>query len=153
MVSKKKIIDIKKYLNQNTNDPDYFDKKNENLRDVCNYIMKNRSQNSFRTRLFGFIDEKGLNDVEVYKKADLTRNVFYCIKKGGNYQVSKKTALKCALSLELTIEQTELLLDSAGYSLNRSDPFDLIIMYHLENKIYDIFVINETLNELAGVIL
>jgi len=127
--------------------------QNEHLNEVCQYIDEHHDKNSFRDTLFRVIDTKGFNDVEVYKKARLTRNVFHCIKKIENYQVSKKTAIKFAIALELTNQEAENLLNSAGYCLNHSSPFDLIIMYHLDHHIYDVIRINDVLEDLVGDIL
>ncbi len=133
--------------------PNRSKEQNEQLNDVCRYIDENRNDDSFRVTLFRFIDTKGFNDVEIYKKARLTRNVFHCIKKTDDYQVSKKTALKCAIALELNCSETEKLLNSAGFSLNHSSPFDLIIMYHLDHHIFDVIRINDVLEDLLGNIL
>lgn len=133
--------------------PNRSKEQNGQLSEVCQYINENRDKDSFREVLFRFIDTKGFNDVEVYKRARLTRNVFHCIKKTDNYQVSKKTAIKCAIALELTSLEAETLLRSSGYSLNHSSPFDLIIMYHLDHHIYDVIRINDVLEDLLGDIL
>lgn len=133
--------------------PNRSKEQNEQISEVCRYIDENRNEDSFRKTLFRFIDTKGFNDVDVYKKARLTRNVFHCIKKTENYQVSKKTAIKFAIALELTNSEAEELLNSAGFSLNHSSPFDLIIMYHLDHHIYDVIRINDVLEDLLGVIL
>ncbi|HKL56838.1 MAG TPA: RNase III inhibitor, partial [Sphaerochaeta sp.] len=50
-----------------------------------------------------------------------------------------------ALSLQLNRSQTSDLLESAGFCLSHSYLSDIIIEYYIENRLYDIHTINETL--------
>ena len=47
----------------------------------------------------------------------------------------------------LNLDETKDLLGSAGYALSRSSKFDIIIVYFLQNKNYNMFEINEVLYE------
>jgi hypothetical protein len=49
------------------------------------------------------------------------------------------------LALELNKRETDELLAAAGYSLSESDTSDLIILFFLEKKIYDIDSVNQGL--------
>ena len=99
--------------------------------------------------LFGFIDESGLSDAEVYKKAQLPRQMMSKIKCQPNYQPSKQNICAFAIALELNVEQTNELLSSAGYVLSRSFEFDRIIEDAIIHGNYDIFNINERMYELG----
>ena len=55
-----------------------------------------------------------------------------------NYQPKRETAFLCAIGLKLDLEETKRLLASAGYAINPSSKFDLIIQYFIELKIYNI---------------
>lgn len=108
------------------------------------FINTNRKP-SFREVLFKMIDERGFRDSDIYKKAGIDRRHFSKIRTNPKYRVSKNTAIALAISLELDIDETEDLLNSAGYSLSDSETFDLVIQFCIEKKIYNLDAINEAL--------
>ena len=56
-----------------------------------------------------------------------------------------KEQMSFAISLELTLEETQNLLSSVGFVLSDSSLSDIIIKYCLENSIYDVFEIDSVL--------
>ena len=101
----------------------------------------------FSETLLNLIDERGLKDSEVYNKANISRQHFSKIRNNPDYKPTKPTAIAFAIALELDMEQTRDLIGRAGYTLTNSSKFDVIIMYFIQKRNYNMFDINDTLYE------
>lgn len=100
---------------------------------------------TFQQRLFKLIDASGMDDVTVYKKANIDRKVFSRIRCKEDYKPKKKTAVAFAIALELDMPTTLDLLSRAEIAFSPSSRFDLIVTYFITNKIYDIYKIKTAL--------
>ena len=89
---------------------------------------------------------KQLDEVEVYKKADVDRKLFSKIRTQPDYHPNKNTLLKLCLAMNLNTDETENLLKSAGYSLSKSLRSDLILRYCFGHKIFDVTIVNQILD-------
>ena len=108
-------------------------------------LMK-QMEETFSQRLLRMIDERGMTDSEAYTKAYVDRRHFSKIRKDVNYVPNKKTVLAFTIALELSLDEAKDLLASAGFALSRSSKTDIIVAYFLQNKIYDMFDINDVLD-------
>ena len=115
--------------------------------------LMNDIGDSFQDKLFSYIDESGMTDVEVYKKANIDRKLFSKIRSNPMYHPRKQTVLALAIALQLNIEQTVDLLTSAEYALSPGSKGDLIVKYFIEHGIFDIMTINFALDEYGQPIL
>ena len=117
----------------------------DSLDEMCLLEPEFPIEDGFVLTLLKIIDEKGLGDVECYKRANVSKQTWYKIMNNKNYNPSKTTVISFAIALELSLEETKHLLSTVGFTLSKSIKFDVIIEYFIVNKIYDIFTINETL--------
>ena len=99
----------------------------------------------FSQTLLKLIDEKGMTDVQCYKKANVDRKHFSKIRSDPHYKPSKTTAVAFALALELTLPETQSLLSRAGYTLSHSFLFDIIIEACIQRGIFSVLDVNELL--------
>ena len=105
-------------------------------------------EETFAQCLLRLIDESGEKDAAVYKRANVDRRLFSKIRSNAYYQPGKGTVLAFCLALRLSLEDANMLLGKAGYTLTHTSRFDLAVEYCLKHQIYDVHQVNIALFEL-----
>lgn len=130
-------------LEKDFNKPVFNKTSNKVLRKPRHIVL----EESFHDRLLKLLIESNKDNVEVYKKAGVSRQVFSKIISTKDMIPTKLTIISLCIGLELTLKESKELLLSAGYSLSKSLLLDSIIMKYLSDEIYDLDIINDELYE------
>lgn len=118
-------------------------------KDALFHGLQEMLQPGFHDLLFKLIKKKGVRNVDLYRSADLTKAHFSRMKNDADYHPSKETVLALALGLKLTLDETKMLLERAGYTLTNSSQTDLIVEFFIQSHLYDVNEVNEVLDELG----
>lgn len=104
-------------------------------------------EEGFTPMLLRLIQEQGMTEVECYKRAHINRRQFSRIRCDLYYHPRKKTVIALAMALHLDLEETQALMQSAGYWLSDSLALDVVVMYAIRSGHYDLFELNHTLTK------
>lgn len=102
---------------------------------------------TFSEYLLYLIQDKNMENAEVYKRAIVDKKTFSKIKNNPDYHPQKLTALCLCVGAKLNLDETRDLLARAGYALSPCDKTDIIFSYFIENKIYDMIELDIQLEE------
>lgn len=101
---------------------------------------------TFTDYLLDYINKSGLDNVEIYKRANLSKSVFSALLSKGHIP-KKGTIVALAVALRLNLKETERLLMKAGYTFSNGIKGDLIAVYFINHGIFDIDKLNCALYE------
>jgi hypothetical protein len=102
---------------------------------------------TFSQYLLYLLQDKQLDQVEVYKRALVDKKTFSKIRNHSDYHPQKLTALCLCVGAKLNLDETRDLLARAGYALSPCDKTDIIFSYFIENEIYDMIELDIQLEE------
>lgn len=114
---------------------------------IDDYIETKKDEITFSEYLLHLIDKSGESDTTIYKRAGLDRRLFSKIRSNKNYQPSKNTVFTLLLALKLDGDDAAILLSKAGYAFSFNKLTDIIIMFCIDQKIYDLYKVDELLLE------
>lgn len=102
---------------------------------------------TFSQYLMYLIQDKKMENADVWKRAIVDRKVFSKIKNNPDYHPQKLTALCLCIGAKLNLDESRDLLARAGYALSPCDKTDIIFSYFIENEIYDMIELDIQLEE------
>lgn len=121
------------------------------MKSLQEFIKKHKTNtekaSSFIEYLYSLMDKYGFsNPADLYNKANISRQLWSSIISNKS-NPSLNVCLKLAFALKVNNHECKYLLKKAGYTLSSANDFALIIRYAIENKIYDIYKVNELLEQ------
>lgn len=102
-------------------------------------------QESFVDTLCHLIDQRGLKNSDVYRRADMSRQQFSQIIKKRTHPPERTAAIQLAIGLKLSLEETQALLGKAGYALTPSIESDRTVIEHISAKVHNMVLLNMAL--------
>ena len=106
-----------------------------------------QKESGFSEHLLSLLSECGEKDSAVYRRAQISRQLFHKILNDRDYQPSKSTAIQLALGLGLNVEEAQRLLRAAGKSpLYPRLKRDAVILYGIQKKL-PILAVQESLTK------
>lgn len=93
---------------------------------------------------------KGFLETQIYKSANIDRRLFSKIRSDSTYHPQKQTILQLLIGLHANIEESEDLLSRAGFAFSPTDRTDLIFRFCIENRIFDMNIIDELIYEVEN---
>ena len=95
---------------------------------------------------------KIIKDTDIYKTACVNKDVYsrFINMRFHEYHPSKSTLICLALALELTVDEFQNFMNTAGYYMKKNNEVDSLILFFVENDFYDVLKINEWICELCG---
>ena len=120
----------------------------ETLKEFIEKHQSNKEKSSsFVEYLYYLMDKYGFDNAsDLYNKANISRQLWSSIISEKS-NPSLNVCLKLALAMKVTNHECKYLLKKAGYTLSSSNKFALIIRYAIENKIFDVYKVNELLEQ------
>jgi hypothetical protein len=112
---------------------------------LINFINKERNKETFSVMLERLREEKGMTAVQLYHGAWIKKQLYSKIMGERNYHPSKNTVIAFGLSLQLDNEKMNELLESAGFKFSNSSIADLVILFCMNQGLYNIHDVNALL--------
>jgi hypothetical protein len=127
--------------------PDNDDiKLDKEMRTVFERITAFREKKAERKRVKEQTTENVNFDVASMRKKKITNGMSSTMSTNRNIEdLMAQMEETFTIALQLSLDEAKDLLASAGYALSRSSKMDIIVAYFLQNKIYDMFEINDVL--------
>lgn len=85
------------------------------------------------------------DDDKLIIEGNLSHKLFYKLVNNPSYIPTKNICFAFGIAMKLNEEELSKLLNSCGYTLNKINLLDLIVCFYVNNKMYDVYKINNAL--------
>ena len=89
--------------------------------------------------------KSGLTEAELSILSNISVKTIHRILDDETFKLSKIQLISIGVALKLEMDELQSLLKSGGYRLNQASLYDLVVTYFIENKQFDIYLINNAL--------
>ena len=113
--------------------------------EIDDFLKESFEEGGIAKRLNLYMYERDITTAMIYERCYVDRRLISKITSGTNYHPSKNTMLALCIGLRLSLQEGEEFLLLAGYSFSNTSKYDLIMKFMLQNRIYDLDIINEML--------
>ena len=108
--------------------------------------VESAQRHKFSVDLYRELRQRDLRNKDCYARACMDKASFSrIIKSGSAYHPTKETLIAFAFAMRMTLEETERFLNHAGYALTNRYALDLVATMLIQNRIYDVQVLDECL--------
>lgn len=123
--------------------------KEEKLETLIQHTEEAESR-KFSHDLFRLLNEKKISNTQCRENACMSQQVFSkIINSNPGHRPEKKTVIHLAMAMKLSLEETELFLNQTGYALTNRYVLDIVAIFLIENKIYDVQILDECVQFLS----
>ena len=102
---------------------------------------------SFSDVLLKEMRERNIEAPELYNNIGMDRRLFNKIVGQKDYRPNKNSIILICLGLHMNLDETNELLRIGGYYLSNRSRRDLVVMFCIEQQIYDVFVVDGLVRE------
>lgn len=110
-------------------------------------FINTQKEDTFVSELFRHMRCKGYTAPTLYKRANIDKRHYSKIISNTSISPTKDVAIALSFALRLSFTETQAFIGKAGYTLTHSSERDVLIEYCLQEKIYNIHIVNSILAE------
>ena len=128
----------------------YYPQQRRFVRNTQNRTSFAKKEETFQEKMLSYLNASGMKNSEFYNSIQISKQMFSKIQSSRNYQPEKRTALAMCIALKLDLDETNDLLQRAGYAFSPASKADMIIKGFIVNHHYcfqeiDTYLANEHL--------
>ena len=105
------------------------------------------SEKTFKQKVNELMESRQEKASNIYKAADISKQTFSKILLEDDYHPNKYTAVALCLAFNLDLMDSLDLLESAGWTLSKSNKMDLVVRACIINQVYDVKKVNKLLSD------